>query len=612
MNAILNSLVVVCAVWLAGCAASQVPTVPVNAPLRHDVAVLSSEAMEGRGPGTAGLELALNYLEAQLAELDVEITLGVEATTAELAETTTNAAARAEQDFTVLGFSADASFAGDAVWVGYAIHAPELDYSSFGAPGEQDLKGKVAVALRYEPMDDDGRSLLRQRQRERGMDQANRARRFTRHANLTAKAQAVAGRGAVGLIIVNPPTMDARGLKSTATSQARQRADIPVFHARRLWLQQLLDTTDRDGGGWVDIMTDRANRGVDQPEAMRLSFTGESKIETQQTTVDNVAAVLPGSGKLKDQWVVVGAHYDHLGFGGPGSFVRERALHPGADDNASGTAVVVSVARRMAADALASPDVERRSVLFALFTAEERGLLGASHMVEQVDDLPLEWPQVTAMVNLDMVGRLDERLTIMGSGSSQGWATHTDAAGEAAGVKLTVNAGATGNSDHAVFHRVGVPAVHLFTGVHDDYHRPSDTLDTLNLPGLERVALFTVELVRSLAVAAEPLAFDDSFMRTPQRSAPGSGSGAYLGIMPDYNTMDGDRGAGVTSVTAESPAEKGGLRAGDLIITWDGETVGNVRGLTELLADAQPGQAVSLIVQRDQQKMELTVTLGER
>jgi len=626
-------------VWAAlsvGCGTyrSHQPVVPRDVQLQRDARYLSSPELEGRGPGTLGLEIARDYLRQRLTEIGLdpvfasgdggrsylqpfEITLSVEAVRAALTETSTDSVATPDEDFTVLGFSADGAFDAEAVWVGYAIDAPELGYTSFTGMGEDGLAGKVAVALRFEPMDEDQQSVLRQRQKDRGLPEAMEAGRFTGHASLIEKARHVAARGAVGLIIINPPTLGGRGLKSTAASAWDRDAAVPVMHARRLWLQRVLDQSGRDGRQWVDVMTDRADRGVDRPERLRLSFAGQAEVQVEQARVSNVAGLLPGRGALKDQWVVVGAHYDHLGYGGAGSFVDEHVIHPGADDNASGVASALRAAERLASDDDLVPQDDpglrpRRSLLVTFFTAEERGLLGATHLLDHIDELGIAKDQITAMVNLDMVGRLDDQLTVFGTGSAEQWPDVLRAARGGLNLPLDFNDTATGNSDHAVFHWNGIPAVHLFTGAHEDYHRPRDTFDKLNLRGLEAVTRFTADLLNELRYRDERLAF---IQQDPHRgsSSPGAiGHGAYLGILPDYQTLDGERGAGVKQVLPGSPAEDAGLEPGDLIVRWGGEPVGNVRGLTRVLGESKPDQTVELRVVRGDDKITLPVTLGSR
>ncbi len=583
------------------------------------VQTLSSVEMEGRGPGTAGIDRARDMLVDQLRQWrgdglapafggeylqPFEADLGVEATRQSLSGRGRDA--RAERDFTVLGLSATAAFAGEAVFVGYGIVEPQRRYHSFAGLEEAGLAGKVAIAFRYEPMDD------------RGQSRWSRRGPWSDAASLANKATWAAQRGATALLVVNPPGMDnTNQLRPTAATAFDKAAAIPVLHVSSSWLADVLQAGEiTDGRAFLREMQARADRGRDRPVALPgVTISGDVAIQRRRAMLHNIAAVLPGAGDLAGQWVIVGAHYDHLGYGDPGSMTQHRVIHPGADDNASGTAGVLLLARRMSA-AVAQDDGKtspRRSVMFVLFSGEERGLLGSMHFVRQMHELGLTADNVVAMVNLDMIGRLrDEKLHVFGVETAQGLAEVVKATGKARDLKLSTTGSGLGMSDHTAFYFKRIPALHFFTGIHEDYHKPTDTADRIDAAGGVRVMDMVGDVVLQLSQRQTRLAFvevEDAHgghgMGMPSR-------GAVLGIMPDYDTLDGDHGCGISGLAPGGPAAKAGLRDGDIITAWNAAPIANVRDLTAQLAQAHPGDTVRLTLRRGDETRQATVTLGSR
>lgn len=301
----------------------------------------------------------------------------------------------------------------------------------------------------------------------------------------------------------------------------------------------------------------------------------------------NVLGILRGR---SDEAVVLGAHYDHLGRDG------ER-IYFGADDNASGTAVVLEVAARLAGRPPA------RTVIFACFSGEETGLHGSRHYVHH-PVVPIE--KTVAMVNLDMVGRLRDRLIVFGADSGDRFREYlADSA-----VPLAFNQDPVGPSDHTSFYLKGVPAVHLFTGAHGDYHKPTDTPDRVNYEGLARVADLVERLVRRIADAPERMAFRK--VGAPEAAAGPAPSGAvpYFGSVPDYG-FEG-KGVRLSGVSPGSPAEKAGLREGDVIVALDGREVADVRAYSALLFSRRPGQVLEVEFERDGRRLRARAVLAAR
>jgi hypothetical protein len=348
-------------------------------------------------------------------------------------------------------------------------------------------------------------------------------------------------------------------------------------------------------GGWFQSF----NIGRHAPSARgRLVLVGK-----------NVIGILPGRDPvLRNQTVILGAHYDHLGLGGFGSLDPDSTgrVHNGADDNASGIAALIQVAARLAA----SPPA--RTVVFIAFSGEELGLLGSAYYVKE-PIYPLAG--TLAMINLDMVGRLRAgRLIVYGAKTAKEFPPLLDSLNWYAGLDLKAQGDGYGPSDQSSFYAAKRPVLHLFTDLHEDYHRTTDDWDKINVDGLKRVADFALGLVTALANRRAPLAYMDvPASLPPQTSATAAtspGYGAYLGTVPDMTGAPG--GVRLVGVRAGSPAEKAGLRGDDIITKIGATETPDLQAMTEALRSHRPGETVDIVVRRGSAVTTLRATLGTR
>ncbi len=360
-----------------------------------------------------------------------------------------------------------------------------------------------------------------------------------------------------------------------------------------------------------------AVRGAAAARVRTAAATGSAAVLT--TRIDpvrrearNVAALLPGSDPHGGQTFLIGAHYDHLGFGGAGSLSPGAVgeVHNGADDNASGTAVLIEAARE-----LASGPALAQNVLFVAFTGEERGLWGSAHYVES-PLVPLDG--TIAMLNLDMVGRVEnDLLTVFGTGTAEEWTDVLDRANAvtASPLDLRYNSDGFGASDHSSFYARGIPVLHFFSNTHPEYHRVEDDWELVNADGMERVTDLVVSVAREVVPAVglaslTPVegAGNPHGVAGPTDGSPArSGFRVRLGTIPDYSRESG--GMGITGVRDGSPAAKAGIRAGDIIVEFGDHAIEDVYGYMYALAEFDPGDEVRIVVLRDGERVAFTVVL---
>jgi hypothetical protein len=592
---------------------------PAEARLRADVSFLADDLREGRGAGTKGLDAAAEYIATIFREAGLKPAPGAdgyfqpfelrgepkvqgEPKLVLSGPNGTTLGGRMGADFAPLAAGGPAALEGVPIlFAGYGITAKDeqlkLDYDDYQGI---DAKDKAVLVIRREPQQDNA-------------DSPFGGKETTSYATFRHKVRNAADHGAKAVLLVN----DKAGLKDQKDelldfmAAGGDGTGIPLIMVSREFAQKLLDAAKAPSLSDLEDQID-AELTPRSRELEGFTLTAEIAIEKQPIPVKNVVGVLEGAGPLADETIVVGAHYDHLGFGGSGSLAfGSRSIHNGADDNASGTATVMELARRLARRADHLP----RRIVFMAFSGEERGLLGSKHYVEH-PLYPLE--NTVAMINFDMVGRLngDSELTIFGAGTIAGLDGLVNALAASQGIKPRIIEGTQmefNASDHASFYYKNIPVLFAFTGTHPDYHRPSDDTERINFEGMARIANLG-ELVL-LDLARRPKR--PEFVKLPSRpmgalaSRGGRNSGVYLGTRPAYGE-EGNEGVKLDGVSEGSPAEKAGLRGGDIIVKFDGKTVANLEDYMEHLGRHKPGDTVEVVIRRDGQETTLKVTLGTR
>ncbi len=502
------------------------------------------------------------------------------------------------------------------VFAGYGITAKDesrkLDYDDYNG---LDVKGKAVLILRREPRQDRD-------------DSPFDGKRNSDYATFRHKATNAFQHGAAAVLLVN----DGYTLKAESASDSllgltvagpERNSAVPFVMITRALADMLLARSD------LPTLTDLEQQ-IDadlkpHPAAIKgWNLTAKFTIDRPSVATRNVVGVLEGAGPTSDETVVVGAHYDHLGRGGlfSGSLAfRSSEIHNGADDNASGTSLMLELARRLGRRGDPLP----RRIVFIAFSGEERGLLGSKYYVEH-PLYPLS--STVLMANFDMVGRLNDKneLTIYGTGTTPGLDHLVDALGKSAGFTIKKVAEGHGPSDQESFYLKNIPVLFAFTGNHRDYHRPSDDIERINFDGMARIAdvaeLLLLDVVRRPVrpefVKVERRGGADGALgqdHQPGASNTNSDTGrssvsAYLGTIPAYG--DEIKGVKLEGVREGSPAEKGGIRGGDVIVGFNGKPVTTIYDYTESLGRSKPGDTVDVVVQRDGKDVTLKVTLGRR
>jgi hypothetical protein len=588
---------------------------PAAIRLRNDVMFLADDAREGRAPGTAGIEAAANYIATmfniaglkpapgaegyfQPFEISGDARLGEPQRLAVAGPNGQALSAELKTDYTPLAIGIAGHLEKTPlVFAGYGITAKDqeakLDYDDYA---DVDVKGKAVILLRKEPQQDQE-------------DSPFGGKRQTSYAFFQHKISNAFQHGAAAVLLVN----DAAGLKGgtkdtlidfTAAGTSKI-SNLPVLMVKRSFIDRILAEAGvpalEDLEAQIDADLKPRSRVLD-------GWTLDATITIDRTPIrtKNVVGVLEGAGPFAEETVVLGAHYDHLGHGGMGSLAfLSREIHNGADDNASGTAMLLEMARRLGR----RPDPLPRRVVFIAFSGEERGLLGSAHYVEH-PLYPLD--KTVMMVNFDMVGRLNDKneLTIYGTGTTPGLDALVEALGKTEGFVIKKIADGFGPSDQASFYGKGIPVLFTFTGTHKDYHRPSDDADRINYAGMARIADFAELLVLDLVRRPERPLFTKV-----ERKRQGSDTGrvalsVYLGTIPEYD--DSIQGVKLSGVREDSPADKGGLKGGDIIIGLGGKPIGTINDYMESLSRYKPGDSAEIVVKREGQEVTLKVTFGAR
>ena len=546
-----------------------------------DVRWLADDAREGRGMGSAGLVAAAKWLEDRFRAIGLAPGVAggfrqlVQVPTAVRVEPGTALRVDGKElahgtDFEVAGFSSTGKVAGEVVSVGYGIVAPDQARDDFAG---LDLKGKVALARRFVPSGD-------------AFADPELARRY---GDLRAKAFTAREHGATALLVVDlPPPGEVKD------GQEVEEAPLPGLRV------------EQRGDAGIPVLVLRR-------EAGRALFAGAHRVEAdvrlahEHADAANVVGVLRSTGENEHlPPIILGAHYDHLGRGGSGSLAPEsHDVHNGADDNASGVAALLETARLVAA----TPS-RARDVWFVAFTGEEEGLFGSTELVRNPPSgLAIGSGSALAMLNFDMVGRLrNNRLSLLGGGSAKEWGALVALPCRELGLDCQLGGDGYGPSDQTPFYAAGVPVLHFFTGVHDDYHKPTDDTAAINAAGGARVAELASRVVQALAAPDVKLTYQQVAAPAPSNADVRS-YGASLGTIPDYvGPPDGAPGVLLAGTRPGGPAEKAGLRRGDILVELAGTPVRDVNDFMYVLRRVKPGQTSTAVVLRDGQRLQVEVT----
>ncbi|MGD0416753.1 MAG: M28 family peptidase [Terriglobales bacterium] len=582
------------------------PAIPAADPHRYldDIKALTTPAMEGRGAGSKGLTRAEHLIEKRYKSLGLEpagtnsylqpftlITGAHLKGKNNLAVLTFDQKRelKAKQDFVPFSFSASGSARAPMVFAGYGVSADEFQYDDYAGI---DVKDKIVVVLRYEPPS------FAVKAGNQGM---------TQHSQLVSKAINARNHGAKALVLVNGKLGDGEEdlLTRFGSVSGPENAGIIFLQVKNA----VAETWLKAAGKSLAELQEQINASSKPasfalPENQTAALT--VSIETTQATVNNVLAYLPGK---TDEYVIIGAHYDHLGRGNFDSLAPSQIgqIHPGADDNASGTAGVLELARLLAPQ----KGQLRRGILFASFAGEELGLLGSAAWVKE-PTRPLE--KCVAMLNMDMIGRIkDQKVYIggVGTGSTLKAVVEQAQKEENSGFKIEYSPGGYSSSDHTSFVAKKIPVLFFFSGLHSDYHKPSDTWDKIDPDAAARLLNVVGETGELLADAEERPSFIVVAEDQPGgRSGGPGGYGPYFGSIPDFGQVE--TGVKFSDVKPGSPAAKAGLKAGDILVQFGDKPIKNLYDFTDALRRSKVGDVVEVKVLRDGQPVTASVKLEQR
>lgn len=558
--------------------------------IRENIEYLASDSLKGRKSGEVGDLLAAEFIRSKFdaAGLELMYENGLQSfnlvSAAELGEGNSlkvgDKSFEVENEFLPYAFSANTKVIAPVVFAGYGIQVDRdtLQWNDFA---NLDVKGKWLLVLQGDP----------------DLDNPNSP--YLEFSSERAKALKASDVGAAGIIMVAGTKFSEKDeLSSLFFDKNSSRYGIPVLQATRSVANEILKASGESIESLEEKMVaENTTTGI----ALDKEVTVSINVSLKETTTYNVVAMLPGTDPaLENEYVIVGAHFDHLGMGGPGSGSRAVdtiAVHNGADDNASGVSAVIQVAEKLAAE-----KINKRSIIFVAFGAEEMGLVGSKAFTAEP---PVETEQMTAMFNFDMVGRLrDDALSVGGTKTAK--ETEKILNDLNPGFQLALSGEGVGPSDHASFYLQNIPVFFISTGAHSDYHTPLDDVELINFEGAVKVMEYSHALVNEIANREDKLTFQEAGSKF-QRSRGGRFKVTF-GIMPDYAGLE-KRGMRIDGVTKDKPAYKGGMKKGDIITAIEGKKVGNIYDYMNRLQELEAGQTVSVDVIRDDKETVLIIQL---
>jgi aminopeptidase YwaD len=579
-------------ILLHSCTGGRNPEVTTSE-LQEHIKYLSSDSLKGRETGTRGDSLAAAYIRNELASAGLEPLSGDGFQSFEVTDKVVPGNKNfllfkgieysSSQDFTPFSFSGNKMLESEVVFAGYGfnINNDSLKWNDYE---NLDVKGRWVMVLSGDPEPDKTVS------------------GFIPFSGDRDKALLARDMGAAGMIMVYGPAADPDD-KFDPLSTSGYSVEIPVLRIKR---------------NLADIILGKSKTTISQLES-RLTKTGKpssfvtgekinagSEVISEKSKTRNVVMILPGEDEtLKNEYIIIGAHFDHLGTGGVGSSSRVPdtiGVHHGADDNASGVGEMIELAEKFAK----TKGSHARSIVFTAFSGEEMGLLGSKYYVENPG---VDLTKVNVMINLDMIGRLqeDNSLQIGGVGTAEGLKDLIVMHSDTGLIRLTFSEEGYGPSDHSSFYGKNIPVLFYSTGAHLDYHTPSDTWDKINYEGMVSISDQIFGVAENLANSSEKLKFRESGPRTDISRAVRR-RGVTLGIMPDFagNVKNGLR---ADFVTPGKPAAMGGMKKGDIITTINGKTVNNIQDYMFRMSQLKHGQTISIEVIRDDKKEVLLIQL---
>ncbi|HSM87210.1 MAG TPA: M28 family peptidase [Candidatus Limnocylindrales bacterium] len=567
----------------------------------NDIKALTTPAMEGRGDGTKGLIRAEKMIVRRYKDLGLEpagengylqpfsvITDArlKGANHLKVQEKSGRTDLKLNQDFVPFSFSASGTATGQVVFAGYGATAGEFGYDDYAGI---DVKDKIVLLLRYEPA---------------GFAAKSGNQGPTQHSQLITKAINARNHGAKAVVLVNgklnPGEQDA--LTRFGSSSGPLDSGILLVQIKNTEADQWLQAAGKSLAQVQEqINTTGKPESFALPESLHVSLA--VNVEHTHATVNNVLAYLPGR---TDEYVILGAHYDHLGRGNFDSLAPSLIgqIHPGADDNASGTAGVLELARELAP----MKGRLRRGILFANFAGEELGLLGSAAWVN-APTKPLD--KAIAMLNMDMIGRIrDNKIYIGGVGTGSTLKDILEKAQPNPAFKIEYSPGGYSSSDHTSFVSKKIPVLFFFSGLHSDYHKPSDTWDKINAGAAVHLLAMVEKATEELDAAPERPVFKVVAEDKPVGGGGGGGYGAYFGSIPDFGQVE--NGVKFSDVKPGSPAAKAGLKGGDVLVQFGNMPIKNLYDFTDALRRGKPGDVVEVTVLRDGKPMKAKVTLEQR
>jgi hypothetical protein len=575
-------------IFLTSCIPNREVTV---SELSDHLKYLASDSLKGRLTGSSGDSLAAEYIRNELASCGFEPLTGdgfqrFKVTIRLVAGPGNSMAVNGtslvpEQDFMPFSFSSNTGFEAEVIFVGYGFNINEerLKWNDYQGI---DVKGKWALMLRSDPEADNSTS------------------QFIPNSGDRIKALVAKDMGAAGVLLVSGTGFDPQdtfeSLNATDLSTG-----IPVIRIKREAAERILAKNNRTINELEKILNDKR-----KPFSFATGTVVNARAEIVRETGNtrNVVMLLPGEDEsLKNEYVIIGAHFDHLGMGGSASMTPDSAaVHYGADDNASGVGMMLEIAEKFAL----SKGSHLRSIICVAFTGEEEGVLGSKYFVNNPG---IDMTKVNAMINLDMVGRLQESniLQISGVGTSSELKKIILANCDTTVIKLVLSDEGYGPSDHSSFYAKNIPVLFYTTGAHLDCHTPKDTYDKINYQGMVNISSLIFDVTRQLVSDPDRQIFREAGPKEDQ-GRPMRRKSVTLGIMPDFN---GNEKSGLRAdiVTPGKPAARGGMKNGDIITSINGKTISNIYDYMSRMGQLKNSQTITVEVLRDGNKMVLIIQL---